>query len=100
LQLVWQWWHYFLLFCTALIHQQKGDNTNQMKEIENKQREQERKLQLVGWILFVLCALFFIASSIKNRDILTFIGSVLFLVSSIVFIIPLLSEPGNDESCC
>jgi uncharacterized membrane protein HdeD (DUF308 family) len=71
-----------------------------MKEIENKQREQERKLQLVGWILFVLCALFFIASSIKNRDILTFIGSVLFLVSSIVFIIPLLSEPGNDESCC
>ena len=74
-----------------------------MKEIQENQKEQESKLQLVGWILFVLCAFFFIVSSLKNRDTLTFIGSVLFLISCIVFIIPLVrkmknSEDGNNNS--
>ncbi len=64
---------------------------------------QENKQQLLGWILFVFCALFFIASSIKNRDFLTFIGSILFLISCIVFIVPLArriknTESGNKES--
>ena len=64
---------------------------------------QESKQQLVGWILFVLCALFFIASSLRNRDVLTFIGSVIFLISCIVFIIPLVrtvkkSETGNSKA--
>ena len=46
--------------------------------------------QLAGWLLFIVCALFFIASSVHNRDILTFIGSVIFLVACIVFIVPVL----------
>lgn len=68
-----------------------------MKEIQGNQMEQERNLQLVGWILFVLCAIFFIASSLKNRDTLAFIGSVLFLISCIVFIIPLVRNMKNSE---
>lgn len=64
-----------------------------MKEI---QKIQENRQQLVGWILFVLCALFFIASSIKNRDTLTFIGSVLFLISCIFFIVPLVRKMKNS----
>ncbi len=54
------------------------------ENLENK-KVQEIKLQLVGWILFILCAIFFIASSLKNKDTLTFIGSVLFLIACIVF---------------
>jgi hypothetical protein len=63
-----------------------------MKEIPENQKKQESKLQLMGWILFVLCAFFYIASSLKNRDTLTFIGSVFFLISCIVFIIPLVRK--------
>ncbi|CAB5083944.1 hypothetical protein D3OALGA1CA_4208 [Olavius algarvensis associated proteobacterium Delta 3] len=51
--------------------------------------ELERKCQLSGWSLFILCAILFIASSLKNQDILTFIGSAIFLIACIVFIIPL-----------
>jgi energy-coupling factor transporter transmembrane protein EcfT len=69
-----------------------------MKEIQENQKEQEGKLQLMGWILFVLCAFFFIASSLKNRDTLTLIGSVLFLISCIVFIIPLVRKMKNSEN--
>lgn len=74
-----------------------------MKKIQENQEEQEARLQLIGWALFVLCALFFIASSIKNRDFLTFVGSIFFLISCIVFIVPLLrkmknSEEGNNKS--
>jgi len=68
-----------------------------MKEIQGNQMKHERNLQLVGWILFVICALFFIASSLNNRDILTFIGSVFFLISCIIFIIPLVKNMKNSE---
>ena len=50
---------------------------------------QDLKYQLLGWILFIVCAVFFIASSLKNGDILTFIGSVIFLIACVVFLIPL-----------
>ena len=45
--------------------------------------------QITGWLSFVICALFFIASSLKNHDTLTFIGSVIFLVACIIFLIPI-----------
>ena len=60
-----------------------------MKEIQENQSKQEIKYQLAGWILFIICAIFFIASSLKNHDILTLIGSVIFLIACIVFLIPL-----------
>jgi predicted membrane channel-forming protein YqfA (hemolysin III family) len=74
-----------------------------MKEVPKDHRKQENKQHLLGWILFFLCALFFIASSLKNGDLLTFIGSVLFLISCIFFIVPLvrrmkISENETNES--
>jgi hypothetical protein len=65
---------------------------NQMKKSQEIKNEQQNKQHLVGWILFVLCAVFFIASSIKNRDVLTLIGSIFFLVSCVFFIIPLIKK--------
>ena len=61
-----------------------------------KQLERKIKFQLFGWILFIFCAIFFILSSLKNHDTLTFIGSVIFLVACIVFLIPLFM-PGNKN---
>lgn len=68
-----------------------------MKEIQKNHKEKEDMLHLVGWILFVLCAIFFIASSLKNHDTLTLIGSVLFLISCLVFIISLIGRMKNSE---
>jgi hypothetical protein len=47
------------------------------------------KFHLAGWILFVVCAGFFIASSIRVDDLLGLAGSIIFLVGCVAFIIPL-----------
>ena len=65
--------------------------------------KRERRFQLWGWILFIVCAGFFIASAIHNHDALYLIGSIIFLVACIVFIIPLVTgrtgrKPGREES--
>jgi Ca2+/Na+ antiporter len=71
-----------------------------MKENQENQIGKEIKYQLTGWILFILCAIFFIASSLKNHDILTFIGGVIFLIACFVFLIPLVrsnKKADNDS---
>jgi hypothetical protein len=50
---------------------------------------QKMMYQLCGWGLFVLCAVFFIASSLKNADMLGLVASIIFLIACFVFIIPL-----------
>ena len=69
-----------------------------MKENKEYQIGEEFKYQLAGWILFIICAIFFIASSLKNHDILTFIGGIIFLIACIVFLIPLLSTNKKTEN--
>jgi len=63
-----------------------------MKENRENQLGQEIKYHLAGWILFVICAIFFLASSLKNHDTLTFIGSVIFLIACIIFLIPMVGS--------
>lgn len=48
--------------------------------------------QFRGWILFILCALFFIAAGVANGDALTIAGSILFLVACVFFVIPLAGQ--------
>jgi len=61
--------------------------------MSNNIRKQE-KFQLCGWILFLVSAVFFMASSAKSGDILGLIGGILFFIACIVFLIPLAS-PGE-----
>lgn len=60
---------------------------------------QKMRYQLCGWVLFVLCAVFFIASSLKSRDILGLVAGIIFLIACFVFIIPLVmnSRKGNGD---
>ncbi|MCF8029257.1 MAG: hypothetical protein K9K81_12895 [Desulfobacteraceae bacterium] len=60
-------------------------------EPDQKEDKQER-YQITGWILFIVCALFFAAAGLKNCDILTFAGSMVFLIACIVFLIPLIGR--------
>jgi len=71
-------------------------NVHRRMEKMKKDREdklgQEMTYQLSGWILFIICAVFFIASSLKNHDTLALIASVIFLISCIVFLVPLIKR--------
>jgi hypothetical protein len=55
------------------------------------------RYQLYGWLLFIACALLFLAESIVGRAPLIFAGSVIFLVACILFLIPLLDSFKEDE---
>lgn len=55
-------------------------------------KNRERRYQLVGWVLFVVCALFFATSAALSGDVLTLVGSIVFLIACIAFIIPLTSR--------
>ena len=48
--------------------------------------------QLWGWILFIVCAFIFIASSIRMGDGWMLAGSLFFLVACFLFLIPLLKK--------
>jgi len=56
----------------------------------NKPRVQYR-FQLLGWILFIFSAIFFIATSVRAGDMLGLMGALFFLVACFVFLIPLIS---------
>ncbi|MBW1689758.1 MAG: cytochrome oxidase subunit III [Deltaproteobacteria bacterium] len=55
------------------------------------------RFNLWGWILFVVCALFFIASSLHGHDILGLVGSIIFLIACLVFIYPLVKKNDRDQ---
>jgi uncharacterized membrane protein YhaH (DUF805 family) len=60
--------------------------------MSSEQRGRESRFQLWGWILFTVCAGFFIASSVESRSVLSLVGSVIFLVACIVFMVPLVTK--------
>lgn len=45
-----------------------------------------KKREVLGWLLFVVSALFFIASSIRNGDMTGLLGGVFFLLACAVFL--------------
>ena len=45
------------------------------------------RLELGGWILFVVSALFFIATSLRNGDAVGLLGRVFFFLACVVFLL-------------
>lgn len=60
--------------------------------------KRERNYHLAGWLLFLVCAGFFIISAARSGDALYLAGSIVFLVACIVFVIPLIST-GAPRVC-
>ncbi len=46
-------------------------------------------LELSGWILFLICSVFFIISGVRNNDLLVTAGSIVFFIACLFFLIPL-----------
>ncbi len=65
--------------------------------MSHESRRRERNYHLAGWVLFLVCAVFFIASSLATHDMLSLAGSAIFLVACVIFIIPLFSRGDPDS---
>lgn len=52
----------------------------------DQDREREMRFSLWGWMLFVVCTLFFIAVSLQSLDLLRLIGSIIFLAACFVIL--------------
>ncbi len=61
-----------------------------MNDRRKSKLKRKDRYALAGWLLFILCAVFYIASSLKNHDPLAIIGSVLFLIACLVFMVPII----------
>ena len=59
-------------------------------------KSRPRRYNLWGWILFVVCAGFFIASSVRSGDGLALAASIIFLLACLLFIVPLMGR-GNPD---
>ncbi|MFC1915093.1 cytochrome oxidase subunit III [Chloroflexota bacterium] len=55
----------------------------------------EKRFQIVGWLLFLVCAVFFIMQSLTDNNIFGFTGSLIFLAACFVFLIPLILSRGK-----
>ena len=53
----------------------------------------EPRFHVAGWLLFVVSAVLFIASSWEAGDMLGLAGGALFLIACFVFLWPLLARP-------
>ncbi len=51
-------------------------------------QRKEHRINLAGWVLFVVSALFFIATSLRAGDMLGLLGALFFLIACFVFLIP------------
>lgn len=49
-------------------------------------RRKNERLELWGWILFVVSALFFIFASLRTGDVIGLLGGVFFLLACVVFL--------------
>ncbi|MCK5311713.1 MAG: hypothetical protein KAJ62_06365 [Desulfobacteraceae bacterium] len=64
-------------------------------ETKNKKKF-ETICQITGWMLFIVSALFFMASSFRSGDLIGFLGGSFFLVACFVFLIPYIF-PGHSN---
>jgi len=60
--------------------------------MEDGRKRRGWRFDLWGWVLFLVCAVFFIASAVISGDMLYFTGSIIFLVACLLFIASLVRE--------
>jgi hypothetical protein len=48
--------------------------------------QKDKRFEFWGWILFTISALFFIASSLRNGDLVGLLGGLFFLLACVAFL--------------
>ncbi len=59
-----------------------------MSRPPKERRRHDQAWILAGWLLFVVSALFFIASALRSGDRLALAGGIFFLIACIAFLVP------------
>jgi hypothetical protein len=54
--------------------------------VSRNRPQKDSRYEFWGWILFTISALFFIASSLRNGDIVGLLGGVFFLLACAAFL--------------
>jgi hypothetical protein len=54
--------------------------------VPNNGPVRDKKHEIWGWLMFVVSALFFIASSIRNGDVISLLGGIFFLLACVAFL--------------
>ena len=67
--------------------------------MSENERTKELKVQLWGWILFVICGALFTIAGVRAEDIVTIAASIIFLIACVVFMVPLVKGimRGNQD---
>lgn len=65
--------------------------------LQKSQRTKETTFQLWIWSLFIVSAVFFTASSLRNGDILSLLGSLFFSLACIVAVAPLVASKSQSS---
>lgn len=52
----------------------------------------ERRAALIGWLLFIVSALFFTAAAWRAGDLLALLGALAFLIACFFFLWPLVAR--------
>ena len=58
-------------------------------------QKKEGKHDLLGWLLFVVSATFFIAASIRAGDVIGLLGGIFFLLACVAFLVPYAGRRGR-----
>jgi hypothetical protein len=66
--------------------------------MSSESKRRERKFHLWGWFLFLVCAGFFIAGSLQYGNIASLIGSAIFLIACVVFLIPIITSTEKNKN--
>ena len=56
-----------------------------------------RQFNLWGCLFFLVCTAFFIASAVISGEVLYLAGSIIFLFSCLLFLVPLLKKHKTDK---
>ncbi len=57
----------------------------------------KRRLETGGWVLFIISAVFYIATSWRAGDLLGLLGATFFFLACLVFLVPLHGHRVPDE---
>lgn len=58
-----------------------------------KTAKSKTRQEIIGWLLFTLSAMVFMAAGLRNGDLLTLLASLIFLIACLVFLVSLIRLP-------
>jgi cell division protein FtsW (lipid II flippase) len=53
----------------------------------------DEKRELVGWLLFLVCGVFFLISSIRYKDFYSLAGTIIFMIACLIFMVSYFRKP-------